>query len=85
MSFDLRPQFFWLKPIEEVAFDALGGSSVIILDELEEVAAGEILGSSAGVLVVKARLHVFGKGEINPELARVGKGEGCADAVGAFQ
>jgi len=48
-----------LKPIEEVAFDALSGGSVVVLDELEKVAACEILFSRSSVLVVKARLHVF--------------------------
>ena len=84
-TFDLRAQFFWLKPIEEVAFNALSGSPVVILDELEEVAAGEILSSGASVFVVQARLHVFREGKIESELAGVGKGEGCADPVGSFK
>ena len=64
---------------------ALGGGSVVILNELEKVASSKILFSSSGVLVVKARLHVFRKGEIESELAGVGKGESGTDSVGAFK
>ena len=58
--------------------------SVVVLDELKEVAAREILGSGSGVLVIKPRLHVFRKGKIESELAGVGKGKSGADPVGAF-
>ena len=64
---------------------ALGGGSVVILNELEKVASSKILLSSSGVLVVKARLHVFRKGEIEPELAGVRKGKSGTDSVGAFK
>ena len=64
---------------------ALGGGAVVILDELEKVATCEILFTRSGVLVVKARLHVFRKGKIESELAGVGKGESGADSVGALK
>jgi uncharacterized protein YjhX (UPF0386 family) len=73
------------KPIKEVAFHALGGGSVVILDKLEKVTSCEILFSRSGVLVVKARLHVFRKGEIESELAGVSKGESGTDSVGALK
>ena len=74
-----------LKPIEEVAFDALSARSVVVLDELEKVASCKILFSRSSVLVVKARLHVFRKGEIESELAGLSKGESGTDSVGAFK
>ena len=64
---------------------ALGGGSVVILNELEKVASCKILLSSSGVLIVKARLHVFRKREIEPELAGVGKGKSGTNSVGAFK
>ena len=83
VSFEERS--FWLKPIKEVALNALSGSPVVILDELEEVPACKVLGSGACVFVVQACLHFFREGKIQSKLARVGKGEGSADSVRAFQ
>ena len=74
----------FLESIEEIGLNGLGGGAVVGLDELKKGSAGEILGSGAGVLVGEAGLHVFLEGKIEAELARVGKGQSGADAIGTL-